>query len=106
MVASIPASALALGSWVALIPGFAFSLATIRRAPCEELILEGELAPVLPPTAEGPLPTPRRCLVSKTTVIAVTTETWLEGRQISACKGITQGATFAHTLRHRRGPLE
>jgi protein-S-isoprenylcysteine O-methyltransferase Ste14 len=43
MVVAIPASALALGSWLALIPGLAFSVVIIRRTACEDLFLKVNL---------------------------------------------------------------
>ena len=43
MVVAIPASALALGSWLALIPGLAFSVVIIRRTACEDQFLKVNL---------------------------------------------------------------
>ncbi len=43
MLFAMPASALALGSWLALIPGFAFSVLIIRRAACEDQFLKVNL---------------------------------------------------------------
>src|SRR5215831_1056673 len=43
MVVAIPASALALGSWFALIPGLAFSVVIIRRTACEDQFLKVNL---------------------------------------------------------------
>ncbi len=43
MLLAIPASALALGSWLALIPGFAFSGVIIRRTACEDQFLKVNL---------------------------------------------------------------
>ena len=43
MVVAIPASALALGSWLALIPGLAFSAVIIRRTACEDQFLKVNL---------------------------------------------------------------
>jgi protein-S-isoprenylcysteine O-methyltransferase Ste14 len=40
MLIAIPASALALGSWLALIPGLAFSVVIIRRTACEDQFLK------------------------------------------------------------------
>jgi protein-S-isoprenylcysteine O-methyltransferase Ste14 len=43
MVVAIPASALALGSWLALLPGLAFSVVIIRRTACEDQFLRVSL---------------------------------------------------------------
>src|SRR6516164_7976851 len=43
MVVAIPASALALGSWLALIPGLAFSVVIIHRTACEDQFLKMNL---------------------------------------------------------------
>jgi protein-S-isoprenylcysteine O-methyltransferase Ste14 len=43
MLIAIPASALALGSWLALIPGLAFSGVIIRRTACEDRFLKVNL---------------------------------------------------------------
>ena len=43
MVVAIPASALALGSWLALIPGLAFSVVIVRRTACEDQFLKVNL---------------------------------------------------------------
>jgi len=43
MLIAIPASALALGSWLALIPGLAFSVVIIRRTACEDQFLKVNL---------------------------------------------------------------
>jgi protein-S-isoprenylcysteine O-methyltransferase Ste14 len=43
MVVAIPASAVALGSWLALIPGLAFSGVIIRRTACEDRFLKMNL---------------------------------------------------------------
>ena len=43
MVVAIPASALALGSWLALIPGLAFSVVIVRRTACEDRFLKMNL---------------------------------------------------------------
>jgi len=43
MVIAVPASALALGSWLALIPAFAFSAVIIRRTALEDCFLKGHL---------------------------------------------------------------
>jgi protein-S-isoprenylcysteine O-methyltransferase Ste14 len=43
MVVAVPASALALGSWLALIPGLAFSVVIIRRTACEDRFLKVNL---------------------------------------------------------------
>jgi protein-S-isoprenylcysteine O-methyltransferase Ste14 len=43
MVVAIPTSALALGSWLALIPGLAFSVVIIRRTECEDQFLKVNL---------------------------------------------------------------
>ena len=43
MLIAVPASALALGSWLALFPGAAFSAVVIRRAACEEQFLKVNL---------------------------------------------------------------
>jgi protein-S-isoprenylcysteine O-methyltransferase Ste14 len=43
MLIAVPASALALGSWLALIPGFAFSAVIIRRSALEDCFLKAHL---------------------------------------------------------------
>ena len=43
MVVAIPTSALALGSWLALIPGLAFGVVIIRRTACEDQFLKVNL---------------------------------------------------------------
>jgi protein-S-isoprenylcysteine O-methyltransferase Ste14 len=43
MVVAIPASALALGSWLALIPGLAFGVVIICRTACEDQFLKVNL---------------------------------------------------------------
>jgi protein-S-isoprenylcysteine O-methyltransferase Ste14 len=43
MLIAVPSSALALGSWLALIPAFAFSAVIIRRTALEDCFLEGHL---------------------------------------------------------------
>jgi protein-S-isoprenylcysteine O-methyltransferase Ste14 len=43
MVVAIAASALALGSWLALIPGLAFSLVIVRRTAYEDQFLKVNL---------------------------------------------------------------
>jgi protein-S-isoprenylcysteine O-methyltransferase Ste14 len=43
MLIAVPASALALGSWLALIPAFAFTAVIMRRTALEDCFLEGNL---------------------------------------------------------------
>jgi len=43
MLIAVPASALAVGSWLALIPGFAFSAVIIRRTALEDRFLQSHL---------------------------------------------------------------
>jgi protein-S-isoprenylcysteine O-methyltransferase Ste14 len=43
MLIAVPASALSVGSWLALIPAFAFSAVIIRRTALEDWYLSQEL---------------------------------------------------------------
>jgi protein-S-isoprenylcysteine O-methyltransferase Ste14 len=44
MLVAVPASALAVGSWLALIPAIAFSAVIIRRTALEDRFLDANLA--------------------------------------------------------------
>ena len=103
IIVTILASGLALRSWLALIPGLAFTVVIIRRTACENQFLKmtllgytdyrGKVRYWLVPV-----------MVRKTPVIAVTTETRLEGTRSSLSKatlGVQPSPTFCVMPRPR-----
>ena len=56
MLIAVPASALAIGSWLALIPAFAFSAVIIRRTALEDCFLESSSPGLQPVHVQGQVP--------------------------------------------------